>query len=247
MQLFKVVPKKKVWEYNSGELPQRGRFWEYNLIELPQRKYFENTTPQSCLKGNVLRIKLCRIALKGSMGIQLHKVALKKIFWEYNFTKLPQRKYFEEIQLRRVALTQNVGIQLRRVVLQWIFWEYNSTEFPQRDFCIIRLRKVVLKEIFWEYNSVKLPQWECWNTTPESCPKRTPGENAIPQNFLKENVVGCNIRKCSRKKRFDDIDSRSQFWSWIFNSGLDLIFDSGSIFYFFEFGWWLKVNSWFST
>ena len=76
MQLCKVVPKEKVWEYNPVELPQRGRFLEYNSIELPQRKCFGNTTPQSCLKKNVLRI-------------QFSKIASKRIFWEYNFAELP--------------------------------------------------------------------------------------------------------------------------------------------------------------
>ena len=82
MQLCKVVPKEKVWEHNSTELPQRGRFWEYNSVELPQRKCFENTTPQSCLKGNVLRI-------------QFNKIASNEVFWEYNSTELPQKKCFE--------------------------------------------------------------------------------------------------------------------------------------------------------
>ena len=90
MQFCKVVPKEKVWEYNSAELPQSRRFCEYNLVEFPQRKFFENTIPQSCLKENFLRIQFSKIAWNG-------------IFWEYNSVELPQRKCFEKIQLRRVA------------------------------------------------------------------------------------------------------------------------------------------------
>ena len=59
-------------------------------------------------------------------------------------------------------------------------------------------------------------------------------------------LLDATSAKCSRKKFFDDINSESQFWSWIFNSGSNLIFHSGSIFLFFI--WMkLKVNSWFST
>ena len=43
----------KVCEYNFGELPQM-KVWQYNSGDLPQMKCFENTTPQSCLKGNVV-------------------------------------------------------------------------------------------------------------------------------------------------------------------------------------------------
>ena len=71
---------------------------------MPQRKCCEKTTPQSCLKGNVLRI-------------QFSKIASNVIFWEYNSAELPQRKYFEKIQLHRVASKE-------------MFWEYNSVKLP---------------------------------------------------------------------------------------------------------------------
>ena len=111
------LPQKEVWEYNSAKLPQREMFWEYNSAELPhmkcfekiqlrevvskemfweynsvklpQRKYFENIILQNCLKGNVLRIQFRRIALKSYVGIQLCRVASKKMFWEYNSAELP--------------------------------------------------------------------------------------------------------------------------------------------------------------
>ena len=139
MQLFKVVPKEKVWEYNSAELPQRGRFWEYNSVELSQRKCFENTTPQSCLKGNVLRIQFSRIASKGSMGIQL----------------------------RRVASKRNVlRIQFHRIASYEMFWE-NTTPWSCFKGNVLRIQfnKIASKEIFWEYNSVELPQRKCFENT----------------------------------------------------------------------------------
>uniref|UniRef100_A0A2N9J1F7 Uncharacterized protein n=1 Tax=Fagus sylvatica TaxID=28930 RepID=A0A2N9J1F7_FAGSY len=49
-----------------------------------------------------------------------------------------------------------------------------------------------------------------------------PGENAILQNCLKENVVGCNIRKVLQEECFDDIDSG------VIGSGSDFKMDANS-------------------
>ena len=114
--------KENVLRIPFCRIASKGIFWKYNSVELLQmkclriqfrkiaskRKCCENTTLQSCLKWkcgnttlesclrlNVLRIQFYRIASMGSVGIQLCKVSLKKIFWEYNSTELPQRKYFE--------------------------------------------------------------------------------------------------------------------------------------------------------
>ena len=82
--------------------------WEYNSIKFPQRKCFENTTPQSYLRRNVLRIQFSKIVSKG-------------IFWEYNSAKLPKRKVWE---YNSGKLSQkNAG------------WECNSVELPQRECC----------------------------------------------------------------------------------------------------------------
>ena len=116
IQFRRIASKGKVLRIQFSRIASKEVFWEYNSAELPKRKC-ENTTLESCLKWNILRIQLCTIASKGSVGIQLRRVALKKIFWEYNSAELPQRKYFEKIQLHRVASKE-------------MFWEYNSVKLP---------------------------------------------------------------------------------------------------------------------
>ena len=111
MQLCKVVLKEKVWEYNSVKLPQMGRFWEYNLVELPQRKCFENTTPQSCLKGNIFIIQFSKIASKG-------------IFWDYNSAELPQRKCFKNTIKKRSPKFIGLGLKI-----YWADLDYNMSIF----------------------------------------------------------------------------------------------------------------------
>ena len=142
--------------------------WEYNSTELPKRKVWEFNSTELPLE-NILRIKF-RI------------IASKEIFWEYNSVELPQRE---------------------------IWWKYNFGELPKKNYfentipqnCLKRLLYNTTSKNCLEGNILRIQfcgiasKRKCWNTTPKSFPKRMPGGNAIPQNCLKENVVGCNIRK----------------------------------------------------
>ena len=109
-------------------------------------------------------------------------------------------------------------IQFLRIASKRLLYNTTSESCVEGNILRIQFRRIASKR-------------KCWNTTSESYPKRMPGENAILQNCLKENVVGCNIRKVLQEECFYDIDSGSQFWSWIFNLGSDLIFDSGRFFF----------------
>ena len=67
IQLKKVASKGSVG-YNSAELPQRKCF-ENIILQNYLKGKCGNTTLQSCLKENILRIQLC-------------KIASKEMFWE---------------------------------------------------------------------------------------------------------------------------------------------------------------------
>ena len=57
------------------------RVWEYNSRGLPQKKYFENTIPHNCLRVNVERKQLRKVASKESVvRIQFHRIFSKQIF-----------------------------------------------------------------------------------------------------------------------------------------------------------------------
>ncbi len=114
-----------------------------------------------------------------------------------------------------------------------IFWEYNFVEFPQN-------------EMFWEYNFVKLPQRESVGiqlrkVAPKECRVRMQFQRIASKRML----LDATSSECSRKKYFDDIGSGSQFWFWFFDLGSDLIFDSGSIFYFLFFWVWMMTRGQF--
>ena len=199
------------------------------LRRVASKKYGGNTTSESCLKRNILRIQFCRIA--------------SKIFL-YNMTP-------------EICLEGNIlRIQLCKIASKEMFWEYNFVELPQRESIGIQLRKVA-------------PKGKCGNTTPESCLKWSVLRIKL-HRVASKGSVGIQLRRVAskkilldatsteftRKRCFDDIDSGSQFWSWIFYLGSYFISTRGRFFIFIFLNldddsesildFQLRVKFWFS-
>ena len=128
-------------------------------------------------------------------------------------------------------------VQFRRIALKRLLYNTTSESCLERNIFRIQFCKIVSKDTFWEYNSVELPQREresvgiqLWKVAPKECRVRMQFHRIASKRIL----LDATSAECFRKKYyFDDIDPGSQFWSWIFNSGSDLIFDLGLIFFFF--------------
>ena len=103
-----------------------------------------------------------------------------------------------------------------------MFWEYNSVELPQRESVGIQLRKVSPKE--------------CW----------------VRMQFRriasKRMLLDATSAKCFRKNVLMTLTQGHNFDLGFLTQGQIWFLTWGRFFiYFFEFGWWFKVKSWFST
>jgi hypothetical protein len=82
---------------------------------IASKRLLYNTTPESCLEGNILRI-------------QFHKIASKEMFREYNSVELPQRESVG-IQLRNVAPKEcQVRMQFRRIASKNVLLDATSAK-----------------------------------------------------------------------------------------------------------------------
>ena len=101
------------------------------------------------------------------MGIQLLRVVLNEIFWEYNSAELPQREYFENTIPQNCFKWNVLRIQFRRIV-------------SKRNCCENTTLQSSLK-------------WKCGNTTLQSYFKGNVVGMEPLQSVLGRNLVGCNL------------------------------------------------------
>jgi hypothetical protein len=126
------------------------RVWEYNSRGLPQKKYFENTIPHNCLRVNVARKQLRKVALKESVvRIQFHRIS--------------QSKYFKNTIPQNCLKGSVLRMQLHRVASMDMCWDATFANVPRRNFVGCNLRRVLQEELCWDATSAECPTKKfCW-------------------------------------------------------------------------------------